>query len=89
MPHSSFLRDGTTLETQADHMLSIGPLPAHALIVYAALLAPAMVAAQTLEFESDRQFSEHYGWIYNNLSGGLHEAQRTGRPLMVVIRCPP
>ena len=44
---------------------------------------------QLPESASDREFSEHFGWIYNNLTGGISEAQRAGKPLMVVIRCPP
>jgi serine protease Do len=28
-------------------------------------------------------------WIYNDLSKGFSEAQRTGKPLLVVFRCIP
>jgi serine protease Do len=28
-------------------------------------------------------------WIYNDLSKGLDEARRTGKPLLVVLRCVP
>ena len=28
-------------------------------------------------------------WIYNDLTKGLEEAQRTGKPLLVVLRCVP
>ena len=28
-------------------------------------------------------------WIYNDLAKGLDEAQRTGKPLLVVLRCVP
>lgn len=70
-------------------MLSTRPLPAPALLVCVGLMFPAHAPAQAPEFRSDRQFAEHYGWIYNDLSAGIAEAQRTGRPVMVVIRCPP
>ena len=39
---------------------------------------------------NDRKEVEASGnWIYNDLPGGLAEAARTGKPLMVVIRCIP
>jgi hypothetical protein len=28
-------------------------------------------------------------WIYNDLAKGLDEAQRAGKPLLVVLRCVP
>ena len=28
-------------------------------------------------------------WIYNDFSKGIAEAQRTGKPLLVVLRCVP
>jgi hypothetical protein len=28
-------------------------------------------------------------WIYNDLTKGLDEARRTGKPLLVVLRCVP
>jgi hypothetical protein len=28
-------------------------------------------------------------WHYDDLAGGLAEARRTGKPLLVVLRCPP
>ena len=39
---------------------------------------------------ADRKEVEASGnWIYNDLPKGLAEAARTGKPLMVVIRCIP
>ena len=39
---------------------------------------------------NDRKQVEASGhWIYNDLPKGMAEAARTGRPLMVVIRCIP
>ena len=39
--------------------------------------------------EDDRKIAEKNGWVYDDLQKGITEAQRTGKPLMVVIRCPP
>ena len=39
---------------------------------------------------NDRKEVETSGnWIYNDLPKGVAEAARTGKPLMVVIRCIP
>jgi hypothetical protein len=39
---------------------------------------------------NDRKEVETSGnWIYNDLPKGIAEAARTGKPLMVVIRCIP
>lgn len=37
----------------------------------------------------DRKQAEDNNWVYNNLAKGFAEAKRTGKPLFVVIRCPP
>ena len=39
--------------------------------------------------EDDREFALEHQWIYNDLDRGLELARRTGKPLFVVIRCPP
>ena len=57
-----------------------------ALFTFFTLSGPAQ---QLPESASDREFSEHFGWIYNDLSSGISEAQRAGKPLMIVLRCPP
>ena len=41
------------------------------------------------EDRDDRMLAEKHGWIYNNLAKGYATAKATGKPLMVVIRCPP
>lgn len=49
-------------------------------------------AAQERErkVRNDRESVENEGyWIYNDLPGGLAQAQKTGKPLLVVIRCIP
>lgn len=77
-------------EVEADqHMVFRGRVRHSALLFLSSLLAAAPPAPQAPESSSDRAFSEHYGWIYNDLAGGMREAQRKGQPLMVVIRCPP
>ena len=37
----------------------------------------------------DRRQAEENNWVYDNLPKGFAEAKRTGKPLFVVIRCPP
>jgi len=64
-------------------------------IVFAGLLflgAMSLSAAEDRKERvlNDRQEVEASGnWIYNDLPGGFAEAARTGKPLMVVIRCIP
>jgi len=49
-------------------------------------------AAQTREekvlFDRQRVIAEGF-WLYNDLPSGLREARRTGRPLLVTLRCIP
>ena len=49
---------------------------------------PAL-AADGPDQSQDRRLAEEHGWVYNDLSKGFAEAKRTGKPLFVVIRCPP
>lgn len=37
----------------------------------------------------DGQIAAAHDWIYNDLPIGIAHARKTGKPLMVVIRCPP
>ncbi len=37
----------------------------------------------------DWRLAEANGWIYNDLDAGIQQARKQGRPLMVVLRCPP
>src|SRR5690606_4165310 len=59
----------------------------------AVVLTPGTLASgQTREqkVRADRQKVEAEGfWIYNDLPRGLAEARRTGKPLLVVLRCIP
>ena len=47
------------------------------------------LAADGHDQPDDRRLAEEHGWVYNDLSKGFAEAKRTGKPLFVVIRCPP
>jgi hypothetical protein len=37
----------------------------------------------------DRRQAEENNWVYNSVSKGFAEAKRTGKPMFLVIRCPP
>src|SRR5205085_919608 len=56
------------------------------------LAATGPAGAQTREQKvlADRQKVEAEGfWIYNDLPKGFAEAKKTGKPLLVVLRCIP
>ncbi|MHC4469816.1 MAG: hypothetical protein ACYTDY_05510 [Planctomycetota bacterium] len=55
------------------------------------LLAGGAILADERErrLQKDREVAEENGWIYNSLAKGIAEAEKTGKPLLVVIRCPP
>jgi serine protease Do len=64
-------------------------------IALAALLflgVPSLTAAEDRKERvlNDRKEVEASGnWIYNDLPKGFAEAARTGKPLLIVIRCIP
>ena len=63
-------------------------------VAFAAHCLAFVVAASGQEREkkvrSDRQTVEEQGyWIYNDLPKGFDEAKKTGKPLLVAIRCIP
>ena len=66
---------------------------ARMLSVLGALLLPSLlIAAENRDTKviNDRSDVLATGkWIYNDLSKGFGEAQRTGKPLLVVFRCIP
>lgn len=37
----------------------------------------------------DRQAALQHGWIYDDFNAGIAQGKETGKPLMVVLRCPP
>jgi hypothetical protein len=56
------------------------------------LVGAGLAAGQTREqkVQADRTKVEAEGfWIYNDLARGLAEAKKTGKPLLVVLRCIP
>jgi len=56
------------------------------------LIAAALAAAQTREekVRNDRKKVEADGfWIYNDLPNAFAEAKKTGKPMLVVLRCIP
>lgn len=56
------------------------------------LLAPSLALAQSREekVRGDRERVLNEGfWIYNDLETGFDQARRTGKPLLVVLRCIP
>src|SRR5207302_7849619 len=69
------------------------PMPRTVLLsVILCLVVTERGAAQTREekVRADRKKVEAEGfWIYNDLSRGLAEAKKTGKPLLVVLRCIP
>ena len=54
-------------------------------------LAGGTVHAQDWDWKEDRRVAEANGWIWTgaDLSEGFKQAKSTGKPLMVVLRCPP
>jgi serine protease Do len=56
----------------------------------ALLLALAAAPTREEKVRSDRERVESEGfWIYNDLARGFDEAKRTGKPLVVTLRCIP
>ena len=51
------------------------------------VLAAGVALAQ--EQRDDRKIAEANHWIYDDLETGLEQARTSGKPLMIVIRCPP
>ncbi len=58
--------------------------------VYLAVAAPAGAQSREEKVRADRRKVEADGfWIYNNLARGVAEAKKTGKPLLVLLRCVP
>jgi serine protease Do len=63
--------------------------------VVGVLLLPLILSAQTVKdregaIRNDRkQMTGNARWIYNDIDAGFAEAQRSGKPLMVILRCVP
>jgi len=39
--------------------------------------------------EWDRRQAQQNGWIYDDFDSGVAKAKEGGKPMMVVLRCPP
>lgn len=37
----------------------------------------------------DRQQAQEHGWIYDDFDAGVAKSKETGKPMLVVLRCPP
>ena len=57
-------------------------------VLFLALLTPAAMAQdRNTRVHTDRkEFADDESWIYNDLSRGLSEAKKTGKPLLIVFR---
>jgi len=51
-------------------------------------LLAAAAAAQGDRFGQDRREAEKHGWVFN-YDAAKQQARKSGRPLMVVLRCVP
>jgi hypothetical protein len=52
--------------------------------------APAQPNKRDLQVRGDKQKVEAFGyWIYNDLPRGIEEAKKSGKPLLVTLRCVP
>lgn len=61
-------------------------------VVLLGLITPALASAQdrnTLVRNDRAEVSARGDWIYNDLSQAREEAEKTGKPLLAVIRCIP
>jgi hypothetical protein len=53
-------------------------------------VGPAYVQDRDTKVRTDRAEVQDTGlWIYNDLSQGIAQARKTGKPLLVVFRCIP
>jgi len=54
------------------------------------LTAAAAAQDRDTKVRNDRAaFEQRDAWVYNDLDAGLAEARKTGKPVLVVIRCIP
>lgn len=59
------------------------------LIAGMACLTVSSVQADGRASPYDRVTAEANGWIYDDFEAGISKAKETGKPLLVVLRCPP
>jgi serine protease Do len=66
------------------------PLAIFCLITVMVSSAPAQPNKRDLQVRGDKQKVEAFGfWIYNDLPRGIEEAKKSGKPLLVTLRCVP
>lgn len=58
-------------------------------ICFALLVGWVGVAHADFPPEWDRRQAEENGWIYDDFESAVAKAKETGKPMMVVLRCPP
>ena len=67
----------------------------HCAILFTTLLLLSASALNAAEDRKEKVLSDRRDvtaaglWIYNDLDKGFAEAKRTGKPLLVVLRCVP
>ena len=61
------------------------------ILVWFVCLASGALKAKDWDWKEDRRVAEANGWIWTgaDLSEGFAQARNSGKPLMVVLRCPP
>ncbi len=65
------------------------PLLVSTLLLLNSSALPAAEDRETITRE-DRKIAEAGGpWVYNDLDKGFELAKQTGKPLLIVFRCPP
>ena len=54
------------------------------------LAALSCLGATRIEkvIQEDRELAEEHGWIHRDVDRGFAQATKTGKPLLVVLRCP-
>ncbi len=59
-------------------------------VVWLAVSSPAVAQDRKAKIVNDRDaFKDSDLWTYNNLDAGIAQAKKTGKPLLVVLRCIP
>lgn len=64
-------------------------LRVNGLVCTALLLCWVSVASADSPPQWDRQQAKEHGWIYDDFEAGVAQSQETGKPMFVVLRCPP
>ena len=60
------------------------------LVTVGLAVAPAYLQDRDTKVRNDRAQVRATGlWVYNDLSQGIAQARKTGRPLLVIFRCVP